>query len=289
MNNRMNGDTVLDVTGVRHVDVVGLELTRSQFGIRFMDVQGTASSPVRVSRLKISDTASTAVKISSYYRIPGHPLYGDAHPCQHLILDHSEVTNITGEGIYVGTGDPDWWDQTTDIVIRDCKISNIRNSEGIDVKPYTRRIVVEDNHLWDIDPKDGAAIVANLAWVSDNPNPTTSALITIRRNRINNVNPSGALDRNAMAIWSGGGGVDVLDNKIWDVKDGRGSPLNIWAPHQQGDALENRVRGNIVYAAKGIGINGHPGIIHLGQNYGFAGSPNIDMPRTEKQPQEMIA
>jgi hypothetical protein len=237
-----SGTALLDLYRVSHVDVVGVTGRTSSFGVRAMALVGTAASPCRLERLHLSDLASVGVLIARPYGEPG--------PSAHVHLSRSTVLDVGGEAVYIGTGDPAWVDETHDVTVSGCTISEGRR-EAVDIKPGTRRVTVEGCEISRMAPLDSAAIVCNLSWVQDHPRPGEHAGHVIRRNRISDHNPGRDPQANDIGIWLGGGGVLCEANEIDGVRpDGRGGKaISVWANgHDMGPAV-NVVQNNVCRSA----------------------------------------
>lgn len=279
-------DASLDVVGVSHIDV-DVASTRTLFGPRAMGVRGTAASPCRW-KVNVRNTRGHGLKISASYFQTGIP----ADPSSHIIVEDSLIADQAGgEGIYIGTGDPDWWDQTSNITLRRVEVARVAGVEGMDIKPYTRNILVEDCLIHDIGgvtPSDNTlGMSVNVSWVTPSKYPLVDPNIVIRNNRIWNINATRVATKNDCGIWSGGGGVDIVGNKIWNVPSANSTGILVWAPHQMGATLVNDIRDNVVLA-NGIRVLGLPGVVNRVNNYGPAGVEGIQNVRSEAELRALI-
>jgi hypothetical protein len=210
----------LDVLGANHVHVVGVQVRNAQFGIRCQQCGGTPANPVRIASNTVTDIGHAGIHIS------GHWL--DHDPSHDVLVEGNQVTRTGrlaaryGEGVYVGYGETEWIDVTAGVTIRNNEIWDV-GAEGVDVKPGTRDVVVENNLIHDLAPIDGGAISAHYVNAVPNPHPSQLDQVIVRGNRIWNQNLAGVSGSNDWAIWVGHGGVEVRDNTIWGLRDTSGT------------------------------------------------------------------
>lgn len=278
--NRSNNFGALDILGVDHVHVVGVRVRNSQFGIRFMQVNGTANSPVRVAGNLVEDIGHAGIYFGGHWR--------DHAPSSHGLIEGNTVrrTGLSaaqyGEGVYLGHGGTEWVDRTSNVVVRSNDISNT-GAEGVDIKPGTANIVVEDNYLHDISPVSGGAISAHYVNVDPNPQPSRLDQVTIRNNSIWNINLDGRRGANDWPIWVGHGGIDITGNHIWGLRAdaSRVRPIRIRALQPFGPH-PIRIEDNVFWTAQTWMAEGSPsgaGNVVARGNLGFtAGSGTQQVP-----------
>jgi len=214
--NMSNRKPALDVINASHINIVGVNVRNSQFGLRVINSTGTASSPILIADSQINDIGHAGIHVIG--RIE------DRTPSAHIRIENNVVTRTGslarqfGEGIYIGYGRQEWLDETTDVAIVGNHVYET-GSEAIDLKPGTRNILVEDNLIHDLSPISGGAISAHYVGSSDNPNPDVLAQVIIRRNRIWNVNLDHFPGSNNWAIWVGHGGITIDQNIIWGMQN----------------------------------------------------------------------
>ncbi len=269
----------LDVIGAAHVHVVGVRVRNSQFGIRLLEVSGTADAPVRVTNNQVVDIGHAGIHVagdlsdhtpSRFVRVEGN-----------VVRRTGRVEAAFGEGIYLGYGTREWVDRTSDIVVVGNRISHTA-AEGIDIKPGTRNITVAGNSIHDLSPINGGAISVHYVGVSPNPDPGTPSNVVVSRNRIWNHNLDNRGGSNDWAIWVGHGGVTIERNAVWGLRNDPGSVravrvrgLHDFGPHPI------RIVDNIFWTAAGWMAEGNPsgaGSVQASGNRGPAGAVGVEVP-----------
>jgi hypothetical protein len=214
--NKNSGQGAIDILYVNNVHVVGVNVRNAQFGIRCLQCHGADGNPVRFAGNTITQIGHAGIHFA------GH--WADHDPSSYGLIENNVIsyTGMSaaqyGEGVYIGHGGTEWIDVTSDIVVRGNDISHT-GAEGVDVKPGTRNIVVSGNYIHDLAPRDGGAISAH--YVSQTTNPHLNQLdpVLIQGNWIWNMNLDGVGGSNDWAIWVGHGGVDIVGNVIWGLRD----------------------------------------------------------------------
>lgn len=249
-----NNSAALDLQDVDFVIIDGIQVRNSQFGIRLINVSGSALTPAGVVNSVVTDIGHSAIAVQADFNT--------LEPSSDIVIDGNIITNTGltnsrfGEGVYVGSGSANYIDETHDVRISRNQISQI-GAEAVDIKPGTRDILVEQNWIFDLAPIDGGAISAHYASV-DNPKPQELDQITIRDNRIWNQNLDSVPGSNDWAIWVGHGGVTIEDNIIWGLRDQettravRIRALADFGPHPI------VVRNNVFWSFNGVMAEGQP-------------------------------
>ncbi|MEM9134101.1 MAG: right-handed parallel beta-helix repeat-containing protein [Actinomycetota bacterium] len=277
--NHRNVLGALDVIGADHIHVVGVRVRNSQFGIRLLEVSGSADAPVRITNNQVVDIGHAGIHVagdlsdhtpSRFVRVEGN------------VVRRTGLTESTfGEGIYLGYGTREWVDRTSDIVVVGNRISHTA-AEGIDIKPGTRNITVAGNSIHDLSPINGGAISVHYVGVSPNPDPGTPSNVVVTRNRIWNLNLDDRGGSNDWAIWVGHGGVAIESNAVWGLRNDPGSAravrvrgLHDFGPHPI------RIADNVFWTAAGWMAEGNPsggGNVQASGNRGPAGATGVEVP-----------
>ncbi|MEM9131021.1 MAG: right-handed parallel beta-helix repeat-containing protein [Actinomycetota bacterium] len=274
-----SGFGALDILHVNHVHAVGVNVRNAQFGIRCMQCHGSAGNPIRIAESTVTSIGHAGINVAGHWSTHA--------PSSHVLVEDNVVTYTGqthpefGEGVYIGYGSVEWVDVTSDVEITGNDIS-YTGAEGIDIKPGTRDITASGNFIHDLAPISGGAISAHYVNATPNPHPTQLDQVTITGNRIWNVNLTGTSGSNDWAIWVGHGGVDVIGNTIWGLRDLPGSArgIRVRATQDFGPHPIN-IRDNVFWAAQGWLAEGTPSgasnVVASG-NYGVtAGSSEIQV------------
>ncbi|MEZ5341333.1 MAG: right-handed parallel beta-helix repeat-containing protein [Acidimicrobiales bacterium] len=269
-----NGQVGLDILFADHVNVTGVNIRNSQFGLRLLQVRGTEASPVRVTGNTITLTGHSGLIVqgnrnnqvwSSNILVEGNTIY-----------DTGQAGSTYGEGIYVGYGSVEWVDETSNVTIRGNEIFRT-SAEGIDIKTGTKSILVENNSIHDLAPIHGGAISAH--YNSGAPNPAINDLdqVWIRGNRIWNQNLNGVSGSNDWAIWVGHGGIEITGNRIWGF---RNNPAGTRAIRIRGlsdfGPFPIVIKDNVFWTAQGWVAEGAPSGAALVQASGNIGAAAAD-------------
>ncbi len=270
-----NSKPALDIRSVRHVWVDGVQVRGSQFGIRYLAAGGSPETPARVQNSVVTDIGDACVQLSADPE--------DWEVSSYILVESNDisrcgtVTPRFGEGIYIGYGKTQWIDETHDITVRSNEIYDL-GSEALDIKTGSRNIVVEDNFIHDVGGIRGGVISAHYA-VDPNPSPNELDLVVIRRNRIWNVNLDNRPESNDWAIWVGHGGVQITENRIWNLRNVSGArAIRVRAEADFGDHPIT-IKDNVLWAPVGWEAAGNPSGSHLVDargNVGPAGSEGIE-------------
>ena len=274
--NQGNNIGGFDLVGAVHVDLVGIRVRNSQFGIRIHNSTGSESRPLLTAHNVVEDTGHAGLHIAG----------GPGTESSWVTVRNNQIrrtgrtANRYGEGVYLGYGSEAWVDTTNHVTVTHNDISET-GAEGIDIKPGTHDILVESNTIHDLAPIDGGAISA--LYVGDAPNPDrdTFSNIIIRNNRIWNQNLNGEAGSNDWAIWIGHGGVNVEDNVIWGLRDDpdRARAIRIRALAEFGPH-PIRIVDNVFWTATGWSAEGDPsgaGNVQAADNRGPAGAQGIEI------------
>ncbi|MEZ5406746.1 MAG: right-handed parallel beta-helix repeat-containing protein [Acidimicrobiales bacterium] len=254
--NQSSGQGALDVIAADHVHVVGVSVRNAQFGIRCLQCRGSDDQPVRIAANRVTLTGHAGIHVGGHWA---------SHAPSSWVVVEDNVVDLTGrtaatygEGIYLGYGGAEWVDTTGDVTVRGNDISQT-GAEGIDIKPGTRDITVDGNAIHDLAPLNGGAISAHYVNLVPNPHPGQLDAVTVRANRIWNLNLGGTPGSNDWAIWVGHGGVDVVENWIWGLRADPASARAVriratqdFGPHPI------RIRDNVLWTARGWVAEGQP-------------------------------
>ncbi len=254
--NQSSGQAALDVIAADHVHVIGVSVRNAQFGIRCLQCRGDANQPVRIAANRVTLTGHAGIHVGGHWssHAPSSWVVVEDN-----VVDHTGQTAATyGEGIYLGYGGAEWIDTTGDVTVRGNDIS-YTGAEGVDIKPGTRDITVEANAIHDLAPRNGGAISAHYVNLVPNPHPAQLDAVTVRANRIWNLNLGGVPGSNDWAIWVGHGGVDVVQNWVWAL---RGDPAAARAVRiratQDFGPHPIRIHDNVFWTARGWVAEGQP-------------------------------
>jgi len=254
--NQNGGRGALDVIAADHVHVVGVSVRNAQFGIRCLQCRGSVDQPVRIAANRVTLTGHAGIHVG------GHP--ASYAPSAWLVVEDNVVdltgrtAPASGEGIYLGSGRAEWADTTGDVTVRANDISRT-GAEGIDIKPGTRGITVEGNAIHDLAPLRGGAISAHYVNRAPNPHPARFDAVTLRANRIWNLNLGGTPGSSDSAIWVGHGGVDVVGNWIWGLRGEPAAARAVWVRSTQDFGPHPiQIRGNVFWAVQGWVAEGQP-------------------------------
>ncbi|MCP3988521.1 MAG: hypothetical protein GY724_05590 [Actinomycetia bacterium] len=214
--NTSSGYAGLDILFVDHVHAVGVNVRNAQFGIRCFQCHGSAGAPIRLASNTVTQIGHSGIVFAGHWSTHAPSSHGLIE--DNVISATGVIHAAYGEGIYLGYGSTEWADVTSDVVVRGNDIS-ATGAEGVDIKPGTRTIEVRDNYIHDLAPISGGAISAHYVNAVANPHPSQLDSVLIEGNRIWNINLSSTPGSNDWAIWVGHGGVDVIDNVIWGLRD----------------------------------------------------------------------
>ena len=270
-----NEKPALDIRSARHVWVDGVQVRGSQFGIRFLAAGGSDEAPARIQNSIVTDIGDACVHLGA------DP--DDWEVSSHIIVDSNDISGCGsvnprfGEGVYIGYGKTQWIDETHDITVRRNEIYDL-GSEALDIKTGSRNIIVEDNVIHDVGGINGGVISAHYA-VDPNPKPDELDLIVIRRNRIWNVNLDNRPESNDWAIWVGHGGVEVTENRIWNLRNvSSARAIRVRAEAAFGDHPIT-ITDNVLWASVGWEATGNPSgadLVEASGNVGPVGSSGVE-------------
>jgi len=275
--NQSNRVAALDIGHTAHVNIVGVRVRNSQFGIRLQDSIGTSESPIIIANSEVTDIGHAGIHVAG--RLSTHEPSRFVQVRGNVVTRTGRIAGQFGEGIYIGYGSVQWVDNTTGVEVLNNDIS-FTTAEGIDIKPGTRNVLVEGNLIHDLAPISGGAISAHYVGNTPNPDPSTPGNVIIRKNRIWNMNLEAAAGANDWAIWVGHGGVTIENNAIWGL---RGNPnqtravriraLQDFGPHPI------QIKDNIFWTSTGWLAEGSPsgaGQIQASGNRGPSGAKGIE-------------
>lgn len=277
--NLNNRKPALDVANVAHVNVVGVQVRNSQFGIRIQNSVGSADAPILISGNSVNDIGHAGIHVAG--DLSTHS------PSQFVRVEGNTVTRTGlsapefGEGIYLGYGSQEWVDRSSGLEVLNNQIS-YTTAEAIDIKPGTRNVLVAGNVIHDLSPIRGGAISAHYVGTRPNPDPGQSSNVVIRNNRIWNINLDGRSGSNDWAIWVGHGGVTIENNTIWGLRNdpGRTRAIRIRGLHDFGPH-PIRIIDNVFWTSAGWLAEGFPSggnLVQASGNRGPAGAVGIEVP-----------
>ncbi len=264
-----NGKVGLDVIYADHIWVDGVSIRNSQFGLRLIQVEGSAASPVRISNNTVTLTGHSGIIVTGKIEtsMSSHYILVE----NNVVSDTGQTAPVFGEGIYIGYGRTEWLDESSDVVIRGNDISRT-GSEGIDIKTGTRNILVQGNRIHDLAPINGGAISAHYSSGAVNPKPDEADTITIVDNLIWNQNLDRVPGANDWAIWVGHGGVEISRNRIWGLSgDGNRARAVRVRSFSDFGPYPITITDNIFWTAQGWVAEGTPsgeGLVQASGNIG---------------------
>ncbi|MEM7341839.1 MAG: right-handed parallel beta-helix repeat-containing protein [Actinomycetota bacterium] len=275
--NTRNRQPGLDVMNTAHVHVVGIRVRNSQFGIRVQNSNGSADAPMRIADNTVSDIGHAGIHIA------GHLVTHEPSQYVEVAGNYVTRTGLTadefGEGIYLGYGSREWVDLSSNIRVANNQVT-ATTAEGIDIKPGTRNVLVENNMIHDISPIRGGAISAHYVGSTANPNASQSSNVVIRNNRIWNINLNNKGGSNDWAIWVGHGGITIDSNYIWGMRNSSGEVravrvrgLQSFGPHPI------VITNNVFWTATGWVAEGSPSgaaLVQSSNNSGPSGSSGVE-------------
>ena len=273
--NQSSGFGALDVFTVDHVHVVGVSVRNAQFGIRCLQCRGSAGAPLRIADNTVTSIGHAGINVAGHWTTRS--------PSSHISVEGNVVaaTGRTGEhygeGVYVGYGSVEWIDETSDVTVANNDISET-TAEGVDVKPGTRNVVVEGNFIHDLAPRSGGAISAHYVNLTPNPKPWELDKVVVRNNLIWNVNLAGVSGSNDWAIWVGHGGVDIIDNTIWGLRNGSSTRAVRVRATQDFGSHPITIQGNTFWTTHGWVAEGSPS---GASNVAAAGNRGVDPSSSE--------
>jgi len=272
-----NRQPALDIRNAAHINVIGVNVRNSQFGIRIVNSVGSAESPMLIARNQITEIGHAGLHVIG--RID------DRSPSQHIRIEENTISRTGriaaefGEGVYIGYGSQEWLDESSNVAIVNNKIFET-GAEAIDLKPGTRNILVEGNQIHDLAPLRGGAISAHYVGGTVNPDLGTLDEVIIRRNRIWNINLDNTPGSNDWAIWVGHGGVTIEGNAIWGLDGNAGSTRAVriralydFGPHPV------IIRNNVFWTATGWAsdLSPSPKSIVANGNQGPQGAKGVEV------------
>ena len=267
--NLNNVKPALDIMYTSNVNVVGVHVRNSQFGIRVLQSSGTAQTPIVIANNTVSDIGHAGIHVGGNF---------DTHePSNYVRVEGNTITRTGliapqyGEGVYIGYGTQEWADRTSWVQVVNNEIS-YTTAEGVDIKPGAKHILVEGNRIHDLSPIAGGAITASYVGTGPNPNPGESIDIVLRKNRIWNLNLDGRGGSNDWAIWVGHGGVTIDNNAVWGMRGdpGQTRSVRVRATYDFGPFPIN-ITNNVFWTATGWVAEGSPsgaGLVRASGNKG---------------------
>ncbi len=218
------GDTTtpaLDVSAADHWNIIGNTVFGADFsGIRYQYSSGASGSPNLAVGNTIIDCDHYGMKArgwfddaaasSSYIDFIGNYVDGGTHV---------SGTPEFREGIYCGSGNAEWEDDTNHINIQKNWITRAQ-ADSIEMKPGTDHYLIEDNLIWE------SAIVAGSGGTSiptghitlhyansAEPGGDTAKTGVVRRNRLYSLSNDSGTTRPPILV--GRGGIEVYSNIVW--------------------------------------------------------------------------
>ena len=251
--------------GSSHLVVRGLSVQKSLFGIYVL-----GSDNITVEDNHVTDIGQEAIRVaegSSFVEVVGN-----------TVSDTGKRFGKYGEGVYVGTG-ASFGDGTNNVTIRGNDISRTFN-EGIDIKPYTKDILIENNLIHDINTGTSGAVVIGLRqgnWSEGEaargsvPNADN---IIIRNNKIWNIT-SGTRYKDGNGI-SARNGATIYNNIIWNCEH-RGIYINRGTPSNHTHKLYHNTvfRGSTAGTDDDIDVSDSSANVRIENNIGYSQGNNI--------------
>lgn len=205
------GVSVVFIQRSSYITIDGLEITEG-----FRGVTGNGVSNVRIINSKIHRTGGEVVAfgrrvgrlepevstnpISSFIEISGNEISDSG------LADE----NRFGEGIYLGTSEPSYRDDSHSILVADNYIHDVVD-EAIDVKTGVWGVTIMNNRIEAIDVKSQGAVTISLQGKN-----WEDGQYFISGNTISDIS---SRDLDGVAIWLGHGNAVVENNVIWNVAD----------------------------------------------------------------------
>lgn len=243
-----NGVPALDINNTEHVHPIGVQVRNSQFGIRFMNVDGTSNAkPNRTAFCKLENLGHAAMAHQGWYRLItasngtppngiGNELgYSKYHLVEYnMVNDPGRLATQFGECFYAGkgagpTGYNGWYGYCDEITYRGNEANGF-TADGFDIKPGCRRIRILHNLVASGAAHFGAPLsilyVANTIDVKPAWMDTVDPEVYIEQNRIFDLNLS--LIQGSTAPWmmyGGQSGIRAANNLFWAWPQGS-SPFN---------------------------------------------------------------
>lgn len=197
---------------VDHIVVKGLRVTRSQTGLGCH-----ACRHVRIEGVLVESVGQAGLHVGRPIDWTGAPRF-TGPPSEHVALigntvrDTGLVTARYGEGVYVGTG-AIGGDETHDILVEGNTLLGTR-AEGIEVKPFTRRVTVRGNLVMASSHAFKAAIT-----IAVSPVDYPSGEYLVEFNRVVDFRSTGGP---IAGIGIGHGDTIVRHNLVWAIAGGSG-------------------------------------------------------------------
>jgi len=287
-----NNTGAFDLVNVENVNLIGVRVRNSQFGIRLMNVEGASNSqPVRVAHCKAEYLGHSGIAVGGWFQpitsSGGTPTGndGDEWGFSKYILLEGNTVNRTGtavgatsygEAYYLGHGGiPGWIGRAEEVTLR-YNTGSFFTADGVDIKPGCNRVRVLDNLFFAAAAHNGAMINAlyiglgiddKPAWADADPE------IYIEGNRCYDLNISLVeVPTSSQLMYLGHSGVRTANNLFWRYPSGS-TPFNpaivlrIEKPEAQfgtyptwllnnlywGRGFENRGHGNPLVGAITLG------------------------------------
>ncbi|MGI9616686.1 MAG: right-handed parallel beta-helix repeat-containing protein [Acidimicrobiales bacterium] len=205
------GVSVVFIQRSSYITIDGLEITEG-----FRGVTGNGVSNVRLINSKIHRTGG---EIVSFGRRAGRiEPEVSTNPISSLIeISSNEISDSGladgdpfGEGIYLGTSEPSYRDDSHSFLISDNFIHDVVD-EAIDVKTGVWGVTVTNNRIESIDVNSQGAVTISLQGEN-----WEDGQYLISGNTISDVTTRNV---DGVAIWIGHGNTVVENNVIWDVAD----------------------------------------------------------------------
>jgi len=237
-----NGYNGLEIAGLDHWNVVGVNVKNSQNGIALINVEGTESYPVRVARCKVQNIGRAGIIFKGWWQpvvaSNGVAPIGDGNSygySKYILCEKNDITLVgrsssaDGIGIELGLkGTPGWISYANEFIIRYNEISHFTSS-GISPWPGCRNFAIHDNIIRSGAAHDGAPL--NLCYmVSDidsKPGWMPGDILGyVEGNRVFDLNISETTDiSNDYMCMMGMSGLRIANNLFWAYPDGV-SPYN---------------------------------------------------------------
>lgn len=235
-NNQSNNTGALDLTNTNHVWAIGVNIKRSQFGLRCINLDGTLAAPCRIAWCDIRDIGHSGLIMQGWFQTiaasGGTPPAGTENErgfSSYILAEANTVDNCGviasqfGECVYMGNGTFHYMARAHHIWLR---YNTLRHSRAdyVDIKPGCHQVYVYGNLMYEGAFNLGAGIQilyldagapARPAWYDFDPE------IFILFNRLYDGNITNAVGGSSnYAMQASIAGVRVAFNIIWGFSGG---------------------------------------------------------------------
>lgn len=294
-NNQSNNTAALDISACSHVWAIGVNVKRSQFGLRCMLVDGTLAAPVRIAWCDIRDMGHSGLIMQGWFQLiatsGGTPPAGTENTwgySSYILAEANTVDSMGniasqfGECVYMGNGSNHYMARAHHIWLR-YNTLRLSRADYVDIKPGCHQIYVYGNIMKEGGFNLGAAIQilyldagapARPAWYDFDPE------VFILYNRIYDGNITNVIAGSSnYAMQASIAGVRVAFNLIWGFSGG-GIGLHL---RSEVAASNSRTTGgsekwwvvnNLMWTTNGLVNGGAPAASPVAFNSGWIDSRN---------------